>query len=97
LIKKENIKKFQTKLNQKNFIKEKYKKKTIDGKKKGKQKQKKKRKSQVYHCVHSDTFHCAHKKQKQQKHKKKKNKLAATVNIPRVLEYSIIQEKYNIY
>jgi len=36
-----------------------------------------KKKSQVYHCMHSDTFHCAlcaqwYKKQKQQNQKKKK-------------------------
>jgi len=67
------------------------KKKTISGKKKNKN-EKKRRKSQVYHCVHSDTFHCAlsqwYKKQKQQKREKKN---AATVNIPRVLEF------FNIY
>jgi hypothetical protein len=48
LIKKEKNKKFQTKLNQKKFIKEKCKKKTISGKKK---KTKTKKKEEKVKCI----------------------------------------------
>jgi hypothetical protein len=52
LIKKEKNKKFQTKLNQKKFIKEKCKKKkTISGKKKKQKRKKKKKKSSVSLCA----------------------------------------------
>jgi len=78
LIRKEKNKKFQTKLNQKKFIKEKCK-------------TKKKVKCITVCTVIHFTVHCVHSDIKNRSSKsKKKKKNAATVNIPRVLKYSII-------